>query len=56
LNPLRRLDTYAELLQKIAKAGINLHATDALSTNGRFATVFFADQKDIPNLCTALGC
>ena len=51
-----KVGTYAELLQKIAKAGINLHATDALSTNGCFATVFFADQKDIPNLCTALGC
>ena len=47
---------YADLLQKIAKAGVNLHATDAFGVGGKFATVFFADDKDMPDLCKALGC
>lgn len=47
---------FAELLQKISDAKVNLHATIALSTGGKFATVFCADQKDITALCKALGC
>ena len=49
-----RVGVYAELLAKVAKANINIDATDAFSVNGRFATVFFS--KDIPGLCKALGC
>jgi predicted amino acid-binding ACT domain protein len=51
-----QVGVYADLLQKIAKAGINLHATDAFAVGGKFATVFFAEQKDVPALCKALGC
>ena len=47
---------YASLLKKIADAGINLEATDAFAIGGRFATVLFVDQKDIPKLCQTLGC
>ncbi len=51
-----KVGAYAELLHKISKAGINLHATDAFSINGKWATVFFAEEKDLPTLCNALGC
>src|SRR5712692_9753429 len=38
---------YAMLLKKIGDAGINLEATDAFALGGKFATLLFADQKDI---------
>jgi len=47
---------YASLLKKISDAGINLEASDAFGIGGKFATVFFADQKEIPKLCQTLGC
>lgn len=47
---------YAVLLKKIADAGINLDATDAFAIGGKFATVFFVQQKDIAKLCQTLGC
>jgi hypothetical protein len=47
---------YATLLKKIADAGINLEATNALAIGGKYAAVLFADQKDIPKLCQTLGC
>lgn len=47
---------YAELLDKIAKSGVNLHATDAFGIGNKFATVFFTEDKDYPTLCKALGC
>ena len=47
---------YATLLKKIADAGINLEATDAFAIGGKFATLLFVDQKDIPKLCQTLGC
>jgi hypothetical protein len=49
-----KLGAYAELLAKIAKAGVNISATDAFAQQGRFAAVFFSD--DVPALCKALGC
>ncbi len=49
-----RTGVYAELLGKVAKAGVNIEATDAFGVNGKFATVFFA--KDTAALCKALGC
>ena len=51
-----KVGIYADLLAKIAAAGVNLAATDAFGVGGRFATVFFADEKDVPALCKALGC
>lgn len=51
-----RIGAYAEHLQRIAKAHININATDAFSLNGKFACVFFVDQKDYQALCKALTC
>jgi len=51
-----QVGVYADLLQKISKAGVNIEATDAIGVHGKFATVLFADQKNIPALCKALGC
>ncbi len=47
---------YAALLKKIGDAGINLEATDAFAIGGKYAAIFFVDQKDIPKLCQTLGC
>lgn len=51
-----KVGAYARLLAKVAAAGVNLHATDALGVGGRFCTVLFADEKDCDKLCKALGC
>jgi hypothetical protein len=45
---------YFDVLSKVAKAGVNLEATDAFSVNGNFATVLFANEKDYAALCKAL--
>jgi hypothetical protein len=47
---------YAGLLKKIADAGINLDATDAVAIGGKFATLIYANQNDIQKLCKTLGC
>ena len=47
---------YAGLLKKIGDAGLNLEASDAFAIGGKFATVLFVNQKDIPKLCQTLGC
>ena len=51
-----KVGQYAELLEKVAKAGVNLHATDAFGVGNKFATVFFSEDKDFSTLCKALGC
>ncbi len=51
-----QLGVYHDLLRKVANAGVNLEATDAFAVEGKFATVFWVDQKDIVRLCQALGC
>ncbi|MBI4402694.1 MAG: ACT domain-containing protein [Deltaproteobacteria bacterium] len=51
-----KLGAYAELLGKITKAGVNLHATDAMAINGTMVAVFFARDQEWPKLCKALGC
>ncbi len=50
------LGRYAALLKKIADAGLNVEASDAFAVGGKFATVLFVNQKDIPKLCQTLGC
>jgi len=50
------LGCYSDLLTKISKAGVNLHATDAFGIGGKFGAAFFCDDKDFPALCKALGC
>lgn len=51
-----QIGSYVDWLQKIAKAGVNINATDAYSINGRWGSVFYAEEKDYPALCKALGC
>lgn len=51
-----RVGCYAELLQKIEKAGVNLRATNAFGAGGKFAASFFVDEKNFTALCKALGC
>lgn len=51
-----KLGAYAEVLGQVAKAGINIGATDAFTVNGRFASVLFtAEPKDYSALCKALN-
>ena len=51
-----KVGTYAETLGKIAKAGVNIGATDAFSIDGRFASVLFvAEPNQFPVLCKALN-
>ncbi len=51
-----RVGCYSELLDKVTKANINLHATDAVATAGKFTCGFWTEDKDFPALCKALGC
>ncbi len=51
-----RVGAYSEVLDRVSKAGVNLHACDAFGIGGKFVSVLFADDKDIPALCKALGC
>ncbi|MCB0349732.1 MAG: hypothetical protein KDD38_01030 [Bdellovibrionales bacterium] len=47
---------YAEMLNKVAKAGVNISATDAFAIGDRFASVLFvAEAKDFAPLCKALN-
>ena len=50
-----QIGNYHAVLQKIAQAGINVEATDAFAIGGRFATVIFVNQSDIPKAAKALG-
>jgi len=50
-----QVGAYAEPLEAISNAGINLHATDALSVGGKFVTVFFCAESDVDELCEILG-
>ena len=50
-----KVGEYCELLQRVSKAGINLGSTDAFGMNGRFATVLYTEESQIPALGKALG-
>ncbi len=50
-----KVGTYAEVLTKISKAGINIGATDAIAIDGKFASVLFcAKPTDFATLCKTL--
>jgi hypothetical protein len=49
-GPANEVGRHAALLKKIGNAGINLEATDAVAIGGKYAAIFFVDQKDIPKL------
>jgi hypothetical protein len=50
-----QIGNYHSVLQKIAQAGINIEATDAFAIGGRFATVIFVGEKDVPKTAKTLG-
>jgi hypothetical protein len=50
-----QIGNYHSVLQKLAQSGINIEATDAFAIGGRFATVIFVAEKDIPKTAKALG-
>jgi hypothetical protein len=39
----------------MAKAGINIEATDAFAIGGKFATVIFVAESDVPKAAKVLG-
>ena len=43
------------MLEKLAKAGINIEATDAFGIGGKFATVIFVAEGDVAKAAKALG-
>lgn len=50
-----KIGQYAEVLGKVAKAGVNISATDAFSIGNRWATVLFADNAaEAKNMWKAL--
>lgn len=50
-----KVGSYHSVLDKIAKAGVNIEATDAFGIGGRFATVIFVAQGDVAKAAKALG-
>ncbi len=47
---------YADLVNKVAEADINLTSTNAFATSGKFATMFFVNDEDFADLCHTLNC
>ena len=50
-----KVGSYHSVLEKIAKAGVNIEATDAFGIGGRFATVIFVAEGDVAKAAKALG-
>lgn len=51
-----KVGQYAEVLSKVAKAGVNVSATDAFSVGNRFASVLFVEKPaDYTKLCTTFN-
>ena len=50
-----KIGNYHSVLEKIAKAGINIDATDAFGIGGKFATVIFVAESDVAKAAKALG-
>ena len=50
-----QIGTYHAVLEKIAKAGVNVEASDAFGIGGRFATVLFVAEGDVAKAAKALG-
>lgn len=45
----------AGLLGKLASAGVNVTALDAISTNGRYGALFWVRPEDVERAASALG-
>ena len=50
-----QIGNYHGVLEKIAKAGVNIEATDAFGIGGKFATVIFVADADVAKAAKALG-
>jgi hypothetical protein len=50
-----KIGNYHSVLEKLAKAGINIEATDAFGIGGKFATVIFVAEGDVAKAAKALG-
>ena len=50
-----KIGNYLSVLEKLAKAGINIEATDAFGIGGKFATVIFVAEGDVAKAAKALG-
>src|SRR5437879_3873885 len=50
-----QIGSYHSVLEKIAKAGINIEATDAFGIGGKFATIVFVAEGDVAKAAKALG-
>jgi hypothetical protein len=50
-----KIGNYHSVLEKLAKSGINIEATDAFGIGGKFATVIFVAEGDIAKAAKALG-
>ena len=50
-----KIGNYHSVLEKIAKAGVNIEATDAFGIGGKFATVIFVAEGDVAKAAKALG-
>jgi len=50
-----KIGNYHGVLEKLAKAGVNIEATDAFGIGGKFATVIFVAEGDVGKASTALG-
>ena len=50
-----KIGNYHSVLEKLAKAGINIEATDAFGIGGKFATIVFVAEGDLAKAAKALG-
>jgi hypothetical protein len=50
-----KVGSYHAVLDKIARAGVNIEATDAFGIAGRFAAVIFVAEGDVAKAAKALG-
>jgi len=50
-----KIGNYHSVLEKFAKAGVNIEATDAFGIGGKFATVIFVAEGDVGKAAKALG-
>lgn len=50
-----RLGAMHEVLDKLSQAGLNVIATDAVATGGRYAAILWVDQNDADKAADALG-
>ena len=50
-----KIGSYHGVVEKLAKAGVNIEATDAFGIGGKFAAVIFVAEGDVSKAAKALG-